>query len=219
LPLAEEVSFWGQIEGEPEHSLLVSLPRPFAAAICERILGAPFAIKEERKLFPSEMALLREQSRHWLDLMAHAWDGITVCACPGPGSDQGATSGERGSWIRFTGDILCGGVGDTPSATGEICLTMDPSTARRLLGQTRLEGESEPWPLQVERRLGDVPLELRALLGRADLSVDRLGALRVGDVITLDRSAHEPVDLIMDGRVFLRARAGLSGGRIALQVL
>src|SRR5690242_17365401 len=40
LPAVSEEGLWARIEGIREGFLLVSLPRPFAAAICERIFGA-----------------------------------------------------------------------------------------------------------------------------------------------------------------------------------
>src|SRR5712692_660970 len=42
LPPVSEEAFWAKMEGVPQGYMLISLPRPFAAAICERIFGAPF---------------------------------------------------------------------------------------------------------------------------------------------------------------------------------
>src|SRR5438874_257947 len=42
LPLAEDEATWGSLQEHPESHILISLPRSFAAALCERLFGAPF---------------------------------------------------------------------------------------------------------------------------------------------------------------------------------
>src|SRR5690242_14126269 len=50
LPPPDEEPFWGAMAGFPSHRVLVSLPRAFAVALCERMFGAPFQVREERPL-------------------------------------------------------------------------------------------------------------------------------------------------------------------------
>lgn len=49
------------------------------------------------------------------------------------------------------------------------------------------------------RRLGDVPVEVRAEIGRAQMTVNAVLDLRNGSIVTLDRMAGEPVDLLVNG--------------------
>src|SRR5438105_3459206 len=41
LPAEGEEAFWGWLDGYEGHWILVTIERPFAASICERIFGAP----------------------------------------------------------------------------------------------------------------------------------------------------------------------------------
>jgi flagellar motor switch protein FliN/FliY len=48
-------------------------------------------------------------------------------------------------------------------------------------------------------RLRDVPVELSVEIGRARMSVGETLGLRPGSIVTLDRLAEEPVDLLVNG--------------------
>src|SRR5579875_800339 len=49
------------------------------------------------------------------------------------------------------------------------------------------------------RRLSAVPVELSVEIGRTRMTVGETLALREGSVVTLDRMAGEPVDLLVNG--------------------
>lgn len=49
------------------------------------------------------------------------------------------------------------------------------------------------------RRLSAVPVSLSVEIGRAQMSVGQTLELREGSVVTLDRMAGEPVDLLVNG--------------------
>jgi flagellar motor switch protein FliM len=68
-------------------------------------------------------------------------------------------------------------------------------------------------------RYGSLPLELRAVLGRAEFALDELTSLRVGDVIALDSRSPDPIEIFLGDRFFCRARAGLAGQHVALEIL
>ena len=54
------------------------------------------------------------------------------------------------------------------------------------------------------RRLSAVPVELSVEIGRSRLSVGETLELREGSVVTLDRMAGEPVDLLVNGTPIAR---------------
>lgn len=56
-------------------------------------------------------------------------------------------------------------------------------------------------PLSV---IGDIELDVTLELGRADLMIEDLLALREGSVVTLDRAAGEPIDLLANGKLIAR---------------
>jgi flagellar motor switch protein FliN/FliY len=67
--------------------------------------------------------------------------------------------------------------------------------------------------------MGDIPVELRAVLGQADFTLDELTSLRIGDVIALDRRAQDPVEIVLQDRTVFRARAGLAGQWVAIELI
>jgi len=56
-------------------------------------------------------------------------------------------------------------------------------------------------PLSV---IGDIELDVTLELGRAELRVEDLLALREGSVVTLDKEAGEPIDLLANGKLVAR---------------
>jgi flagellar motor switch protein FliN len=54
------------------------------------------------------------------------------------------------------------------------------------------------------RRLSAVPVDLSVEIGRAHMSVGETLELREGSVVTLDRMAGEPVDLLVNGTPIAR---------------
>lgn len=52
--------------------------------------------------------------------------------------------------------------------------------------------------------LKDVPVEVTIEVGRASLSFSKLVNLQRGEVVQLDRQAHEPADILVNGKVVAR---------------
>lgn len=52
--------------------------------------------------------------------------------------------------------------------------------------------------------LGDIELDVTLELGRAELTIEDLLALREGSVVTLDKDAGEPIDLLANGKLIAR---------------
>ncbi len=67
-------------------------------------------------------------------------------------------------------------------------------------GTIRTGGES----MADLRRLSAVPVDLSVEIGRARMSVGETLELREGSVVTLDRMAGEPVDLLVNGTPIAR---------------
>ncbi|MGI9951187.1 flagellar motor switch protein FliM [Moorellaceae bacterium AZ2] len=65
----------------------------------------------------------------------------------------------------------------------------------------------------------EVPVELIAYCGRARLKVRDFLQLQVGDVITLDRSIQDDLELYVDGYPKFRVQAGLVGKKRAVQIM
>jgi len=70
----------------------------------------------------------------------------------------------------------------------------------------------------VRQSLGPVPVEVKALLGDADLTVARLLNLKVGDIVRLDQDPEEPVTILVEGRPKLRGFPTIHRGNVAVRV-
>jgi flagellar motor switch protein FliN/FliY len=71
------------------------------------------------------------------------------------------------------------------------------------LEQLVSEGDSTPAPAPVSpddlRRLSDVPVDVAVEMGRTRMTVGETLELRQGSIVTLNRMAGEPVDLLVNG--------------------
>jgi flagellar motor switch protein FliM len=212
LPLAAEDSFWGVVEGSPQAAILLSLPRSLAAALCERVFGAPMQPCSERPLTPAEVRLLRDMACGWFTLFTHAWKEHTVRLCRPTEEEKIAEDDPTVDWLRFTSNLACG------SVQGAVSVAMAASTARQLLGESLATRGGLPTAAELVARLGDVPLELRTVLGQAEFTLDELASLRVGDVVALGRRTEDPVDVTIGDQLFWRARVGINAHRVALEI-
>ena len=74
-------------------------------------------------------------------------------------------------------------------------------------------------PRPRQKALGPTQVEVRGLLGHAELAVDDLKGLAHGDVLILDRALHEIIELRLSGndRAIGRGRLGRKDGRVSIQ--
>jgi flagellar motor switch protein FliN/FliY len=66
--------------------------------------------------------------------------------------------------------------------------------------------------------LQEIPIELVVELGRTRLTVRELASLGRDDVVELDRSATQPLDVIVGGRVFARGELVVVDDRVGLRI-
>lgn len=65
----------------------------------------------------------------------------------------------------------------------------------------------------------DVPVPVMVELGRIRLPVGELLQLKPGSVIELERAAHEPVDILANGKLIARGEAVLLDGKLGIRIL
>lgn len=75
-------------------------------------------------------------------------------------------------------------------------------TVAEQLGQLS-DGAVTGDPIGLENLL-DVPVSITVLIGTTRMSLGDLVALGPGSLIPLDREAHEPADILVNGRVIAR---------------
>ena len=181
----------------------------------ERVLGrlrgnndpAPAA----RPLTALESSLLIKLVRGVLLQVANAL-GLEVGQLEGVGSYR-----EAGSYLDSEGqpdayrlcvELLASG----PDGPFSVALLL-PLESARSFGRS----DSSATPAAVPGHLVDVPVELAASLGQAELTLSELLGLAPGDVIPLELARGEPVRLSIDGRNVGLGELGSRAGRLAVR--
>jgi flagellar motor switch protein FliM len=103
-------------------------------------------------------------------------------------------------------------------AEGRTSLCLPAGLVRQMLGRDRDGPEGSTDGASPEAALRRVPLEVVARLGACQASLSAVARLAPGDVIPLDRAVNEPIELLVNGSPKLLGAAGVSRGRLAVQV-
>ena len=74
------------------------------------------------------------------------------------------------------------------------------------------------WSKRFMEKLYGVEVDVQADLGRTEIELGRLLTLEVGDVLSLDTSPHEPLEVEVQGKPKLLGVPVISGGNLAIQV-
>jgi flagellar motor switch protein FliM len=67
--------------------------------------------------------------------------------------------------------------------------------------------------------LSDIPLQIAVELGRVAISADEVVALKVGQVLDLNRLPNEPVDLSVNGKAVARGELVEVEGHLGVRVI
>lgn len=81
------------------------------------------------------------------------------------------------------------------------------------LGDSKREGD----PLGLSHLL-DVPVRVTVEVGRARLTLAELVDLGPGSLVTLDREAHEPCDILVNGKVVARGEIVTIDGQYGVRI-
>ena len=82
---------------------------------------------------------------------------------------------------------------------------------------TTATGPVEPASAELER-LHDVPVELAVEIGRTQMTIRETLALGPGSIVTLNRLAGEPVDLLVNGKPIARGEVVVLDDEFGLRV-
>lgn len=66
--------------------------------------------------------------------------------------------------------------------------------------------------------LTDVPVKVTVEVGRARLTLAQLVELRSGSLVELDREAHEPADILVNGKVVARGEIVTMGDHYGVRI-
>jgi flagellar motor switch protein FliN/FliY len=82
---------------------------------------------------------------------------------------------------------------------------------------TTTEPAPEAGPVELER-LRDVPVELAVEIGRTQMTIGETLALGPGSIVTLNRLAGEPVDLLVNGTPIARGEVVVIDEEFGLRI-
>lgn len=68
------------------------------------------------------------------------------------------------------------------------------------------------------RRISPIPMELSVEIGRTQMTVGEMLSLRAGSIVTLDRFAGEPVDLLVNGTPIARGEVVVVDDKFGLRI-
>lgn len=109
------------------------------------------------------------------------------------------------------------GAEDGAAATGAVEPVDEPRVAKVKLPELVARAGTEgPAHLSL---LMDVGVELSAVVGRRELTLEQILGIQAGTVIDLERGAGEPVELMVNGRPIARAEIVVVKNRLGARVV
>jgi flagellar motor switch protein FliM len=76
----------------------------------------------------------------------------------------------------------------------------------------------EKWFSRLEDRVQEVPLEVRAVLGKKKMALQEFLRLSEDNVIIIDRYVNDPVDIEIHNKSRIRGKLGIYKGNKAVRV-
>lgn len=208
-----------------EGKIIIVVDPGLCLVLIDRLMGGPGDPPGEiRELTEIETVLLRRVIERTLDCLREALASI-VTARPvidqletSPHFVQLATGSDAA--IVVTYDVT------VRTAGGKIRLCMPyhmlkpliPRLHEHLWFQDYDKTGGNPELEQTRQQVMDTPVELRALLGQASISVAELLDLREGDCVVLDRREDEDLPLLVAGQERLQGRLGVAGRHYAVAI-
>jgi flagellar motor switch protein FliM len=76
----------------------------------------------------------------------------------------------------------------------------------------------EKWSMGLKERVQDVPLEIRAVLGKKKMPLQEFLRLSEDNVIVIDRYVNDPVEIEINNKSYIRGKLGIYKGNKAVRV-
>ena len=76
----------------------------------------------------------------------------------------------------------------------------------------------EKWFMQLRERILDVPLEIRALLGKKKMHIQEFMQITKDNIIAVDRYVNDPIDVAVYEKTKFRGRMGIYKGNKAVKI-
>lgn len=206
-------------------NVLMGIDRVSALAAVDRLMGGTGAIPENTQT-PTEieLALVQTLVASMLKGMESAWERVAELTpmvrdvVLDPRFVQVALKSDPVVAVAFEMTIF------HHSGTVTLCLpyvVLEPVLGK-LNAQQWFASSSRGAAFQIDQlrsSLDAVTVDLGIELGAVSVALSELGKLKEGDVLLLNRTIDEPLDILVGGRPKFLARPGTIGNKLAVQVL
>ena len=206
------------------HAGILAIDAPFAGACVERMMGGQGDLPEGTPEFSEiDIAVLRRFAAGFIAPLPELWARI------------GPFEVEVDRFVQDLAglDLFAPGrdffqvsyVLQTGSGSGQIVISVPFEAVHDLPPDA--ESEQEAAAVETDRTsqagmiraLEHVDVDVRVLLGNADIKVARLVNVEAGDVIVLDTQIGEALSVEVGGQAKLRGFPGVSSGKYAVKIL
>jgi len=208
----------GQAIMEVEFSILFSM--------LDRLLGGPGSVETKKNfsLTDIERVLIEGIIERGLKDFHSAWEGIAQFT---PKREIMETQGQ---FVQIVppNDVVVSilfeiKVGELRGAMS-VCipyLLLKPITSKLSAQRwfsSSVKKNTGKYAAVLARRLEKTYLALNVRLGRADLSVEEIINLKIGDVVTLERTQQEEIEVLIGSSVKFFGRPGIRGKKLAIHI-
>jgi flagellar motor switch protein FliM len=200
---------------------LLDMPSEFGLCMVDRMVGGRGSVKGEARSFTQlERSIIRRMLDRLAADLAAALRPVTDVQIALMDFHDSAQEVGAGMGETF---LVVGFVWNTLFASQNVSLAIQGSSLESLrddLTSERLMSASQPSQSAAPdiSLLGPVGVDWTVELGRATASMKDIISLGVGDIIKLDRSANDELDVKLQGITKFYGRPGLVGNRLSVQI-
>ena len=209
-----------------EGNAIFQVNLPLAFSVIDRLVGGPGTQRPRlRELTEIEHALMRNVTEVFLAAISEAWSAVVPVTFRFVGAEMNPQFAQvvapSDMVVLITFEVTLGQFAGGMLALCIPFLVLEPAIGK-FSAQSYFSGNKVAdvpgLPDDIADELGLVSVPVAVELGRAELEVNQLLALDVGDVIPLDIGVESDVTLTVGGTQAFRAQPGTRGKRLAVQV-
>jgi flagellar motor switch protein FliM len=191
---------------------LVAVSGPMVEGLSARLLGGADASGSERPPSPTALRVFTPAGEAVVSALLEAWREEQMC-------EVRATPETGDEWRRGLGDsdiLVVATLSVSGATTGRVRLVVPPDTLLMPPPALKVVPASAA---TIRAVLGEVPVEVRADLGRATVTMSELAALKPGAVVILDRAVGDPLPVYCADQRVGSGRALVARGCLAVKIV
>lgn len=218
--------FMALLSSRFEQEVLMDIELPIVRQLVSRILGDDIGSEEElgKPLTSIEQAIAGNWLEHLLPMLGESWSMSAAVDFQLKSIESDPrfvqVMPDESPVVSLTFQLQIGeGRGQlTLCYSLEQLQVLLEGMSLRMSGNAEEDGDHETGGERILSALKSVPFDLRVELGNCSIRASQLATLRRGDVLCLDRSIHQTVDLFLGNNRVFRGRLGRKGDNLAVQL-